>query len=151
MRNPLPTLLTLTVLAAAGCSGPAAKKGHDVIIVQPNPADLALWRDADLVVCFYTWQWLCAEKPEIMDGAACANLTKETFLSRWGALTTDRKLALVIFPKTDAPPEKELDEVESFFKGLGFQRVVLKLGRNTVSLSGEADPLLRDSSRARSP
>jgi hypothetical protein len=139
------------MLAAMGCSNHTPKETHNVVAVHSDPDD-ELRRDADLIVGFVSWQVLYVDKPKITDGPVLFPLTKEAFLEKWSALTTEKKLALVIFSKASYPSEEVLDEVESFFKGLGFRRVVAVHYGNALALPGSRpEPPLRETSRPRSP
>jgi hypothetical protein len=135
MKSALLLLLLVVNLAGGGCST-KSKSPYRAFQQQD---------EADLVVEFWHWDSWAISKPAITDNKHLLRLSKQEFLDKLSQLAFHRHFVVVIFDKREAPAGKgaSMDELESFFRGLGFQRMVFQQAVSDWCPDGL--PILRDS------
>jgi len=99
---------------------------------------------ADLVVWFWHWDSWRIEKPRGLSGSS-EDLTKGEFEARVGRDDVERQFVVCVFGKRTPPAGMgaTMDELEAFFRKLGFSRIVFQ---QATSRDEHWDwPILRDS------
>ena len=135
-------LVAIVAVVVAGCASAPV-----------SPVAMEQQEQADLVVGFQSWNSLWLIKPDItgMAGALpehTKTFTSAGFVKLLRNLQTPRGLVVVVLDRTYSPDpvtaKGGMDNIERFFKELGFDRVVLQDGN--ALRSGSERVVLRDSS-----
>lgn len=126
---------------------------------QPDSSPAARQQaEADLVLNFQSWHSISFIKPDFAGTSGALTARAKTFskaavVKLLGNLMTPRGLVVVVLDRRHSPDplvaSGGMDEIQKFFEGLGFRRIIFQDG----AASGRPDglPVIRDTTFGRGP